>query len=283
MDYKPQLTGLFGTPVAENPSVVMLEAGFHALNLNWRYITMEVQPENLGAAVGGLRAMGFAGINCTVPHKVAVIQYLDDVSPDARLMGAVNTVRREGDRLTGENTDGKGFLRALREDGGVDPTGKRFVVLGAGGAARAMTVELALAGAAEIIIVNRTAARALPLVNLLNENTPVRAGYVPWEETYTIPPETDVVVNTTSIVLYPDPNKPDIDYDTIMPAMVVCDIIPTPPQTRFLDLAAARGAKTLDGLGMLVYQGAIGFKLWTGHDAPVDVMRNALAEAFGVK
>lgn len=106
--------------------------------------------------------------------------------------------------------------------------------------------------------------RALPLVNLLNENTPVRAGYVPWEETYAIPPETDVVVNTTSIGLYPDPNKPDIDYDTIMPAMVVCDIIPNPPQTGASWIWVC-GAKTLDGLGMLVYQGAIGFKLWTGH------------------
>ncbi len=282
MNYKPNLTGLFGTPVAENPSVVMLEAAFHALELNWRYITMEVQPRDLGAAVAGLRAMGYSGVNCTVPHKVEVIQYLDDVSPDARLMGAVNTVRREGDRLIGENTDGKGFLRALRDDGGVDPAGKRFVVLGAGGASRAMTVELALAGAAELIIVNRTAARALPLVDLLNNETPTHAVYVPWEQTYAIPPETDVVVNTTSIGLYPDPTKPDIDYATILPSMVVCDIIPNPPQTRFLDEAAARGAKTLDGLGMLVYQGAIGFKMWTGHDAPIDVMRQALADAFGV-
>ena len=283
MDYKPQLTGLFGTPVAENPSVVMLEAGFRALDLNWRYVTMEVQPENLGAAVGGLRAMGFSGINCTVPHKVAVIQYLDDVSADARLMGAVNTVRREGDRLIGENTDGKGFLRALREDGGVDPAGKRFVVLGAGGAARAMTVELALAGAAELVIVNRTPARALPLVDLLNDKTPTHATFVPWAATYPIPAETDVVVNTTSIGLFPDPNMPNVDYTTIQPHMVVCDIIPNPPQTRFLDEAAARGAKTLDGLGMLVYQGAIGFKMWTGHDAPVDAMWRALADVFGVK
>lgn len=283
MDYKPSLTGLFGTPVAENPSVVMLEAAFHALDLNWRYITMEVMPADLGAAVGGLRAMGFSGINCTVPHKVEVIQYLDEVSPDAALMGAVNTVRREGDRLIGENTDGKGFLRALREDGGVDPAGKRFVVLGAGGAARAMTVELALAGAAEQIIVNRTPARAQPLVDLLNQKTPTHATYVPWDVTFAIPADTDVIVNTTSIGLFPDPNKPDIDYATITSSMVVCDIIPNPPQTRFLDEAAARGAKTLDGLGMLVYQGAIGFKMWTGRDAPIDVMWRALADAFGIE
>lgn len=284
MNYKAELTGVLGHPVAENPTVVMQEAAFRALDLNWRYLNLEVLPEDLGAAVAGLRAMNFAGINCTIPHKVEVIQYLDDVAPDARLMGAVNTVRREGNRLIGENTDGKGFLRALRDDAGVDPAGKRFVVLGAGGAARAITVELALAGAAEIVIVNRTPSRALPLVELLNQNTPTRATFVAWEGAYAIPTGTDVLVNTTSIGLYPDVDaQPDVDYATIRPGMVVCDVIPNPPQTPFLRAAAARGARTLDGLGMLVYQGAIGFKMWTGHDAPVEVMRRALADVFGVQ
>lgn len=284
MDYKAELTGVIGHPVAENPTVLMQEAAFRALGLNWRYLNIEVLPEDLGAAVAGLRAMNFAGINCTIPHKVAVIQYLDDVAPDARLMGAVNTVRREGSRLIGENTDGKGFLRALRDDAGVDPTGKRFVALGAGGAARAVTVELALAGAAEITVVNRTPSRALPLVDLLNQKTPTRATFVPWDRTYAIPEGTDVLVNTTSIGLYPDVDaQPDVDYATIQPGMVVCDVIPNPPQTPFLRAAAARGVRTLDGLGMLVYQGAIGFRMWTGHDAPVDVMRRALGDVFGVQ
>jgi shikimate dehydrogenase len=210
-----------------------------------------------------------------------VLKYLDEVAPDAQLMGAVNTVRREGQRLIGENTDGKGFLRSLREDAHVDPQGKKVVVLGAGGAARAMTVELALAGAAHLTIINRSPKRGQELVALLNEKTPVKAEFVPWDKTYTVPPDTDVVANATSIGLFPNINdKPDLDYNAITARMTVCDVIPNPPNTPFLKEAAARGAKTLDGLGMLVYQGAIGFKMWTGLDAPVAVMREALAKAF---
>jgi len=282
-NYKAELVGVFGSPVAENPTGVMQEAGFAALGLNWRYLTMEVRREDLAAAVQGMRAMNFAGINCTIPHKVAVLQYLDEVSPDARLMGAVNTVRRDGDRLIGENTDGKGFLRALHDDAEVDPQGKRVVVLGAGGAARAVCVELALAGARSIEVVNRTPQRGQELVSLLNEHTPVNATFVTWMSGMRIAEDTDLLVNCTSIGLFPDVDGiPDIDTRAIAPHMVVCDVIPNPPHTPLLRVAAARGAKTIDGLGMLVYQGAIAFKMWTGCDAPVDVMKTALAAEFGL-
>lgn len=280
-NYKAELVGVFGHPVAENPTIVMQEAAFQAMSLNWRYLTIEVHPEHLADAFKGLRAMNFQGINLTIPHKVEVLKYLDEVAPDARLMGAVNTVRREGQRLIGENTDGKGFLRSLREDAHVDPQGKKVVVLGAGGAARAMTVELALAGAAHLTIVNRSPQRGQELVALLNEKTPTQAEFVPWDKTYAVPPDTDVLANATSIGLFPNINdKPDLDYKTITAQMTVCDVIPNPPNTPFLQEAAARGARILDGLGMLVYQGAIGFKMWTGLDAPVTVMREALAKAF---
>lgn len=280
-DYKAELVGVFGHPVAENPTIVMQEAAFEALALNWRYLTVEVYPQDLADAFKGLRAMNFKGINLTIPHKVEVLKYLDEVAEDARLMGAVNTVRREGNSLIGENTDGKGFLRSLRQDAGVNPAGKHVVVLGAGGAARAITVELALAGAARLTIVNRSAERGQELAALLNAQTPARAEFVPWDKPYALPPDTDVLVNATSIGLFPDVNaRPDIDYTTITPRMVVCDVIPNPPRTPFLREAETRGAKTLDGLGMLVYQGAIGFKMWTGLDAPVAVMRQALASAF---
>jgi shikimate dehydrogenase len=228
--------------------------------------------------------MNFQGINLTIPHKVEVLKYLDEVSPDAALMGAVNTVRRAGDRLIGENTDGKGFLRSLRdaERAGLDPAGKRVVVLGAGGAARAVTVELALAGAAHITLVNRTPGRGQELAGLLNQKTPVQADFVPWEGPYTLPANTDVLVNATSIGLYPHVNdRPDLDYDSIRRGMTACDVIPNPPRTPFLKEAEARGARTLDGLGMLVYQGAIAFQMWTGVAAPIDVMRRALEEVFG--
>jgi shikimate dehydrogenase len=281
-NYKAELVGVFGHPVSENPTVVMHEAAFAELGLNWRYLTIEVYPQDLEAAMKGVRAFNMRGINLTIPHKVAVLPFLDEVRPAAALMGAVNTVVRVGDRLVGENTDGKGFMTALTKDAGVDPKGKRVVVLGAGGAARSITVELALAGAERLTVVNRSSSRGQELVALLNSRTPVTAEFAPWPGAYAIPAGTDILVNATSIGLFPNVNdKPDIAYDSIAPGMVVCDVIHT-PMTPFLEEAGRRGAQTLDGLGMLVYQGAIGFKLWTGLDAPVKVMYDALARAFGL-
>lgn len=280
-NYRQELTGVFGYPVDENPTVVMIEAGFDALDLPWRYLNLKVPPANLATAVQGLRAMGFRGINLTIPHKCEVIQYLDEVADDARIMGAVNTVYIKDDRLIGANTDGKGFLRALSDDAQLNPAGKKFMVLGAGGAARAITVELALAGAAEIVIVNRSEARGQELVALLLKHSGAKASYQAWTDNLSVPETIDVLVNATSIGLYPDvTDRPSLNYETIRPGMVVCDVIPNPPQTRFLDATRERGAVTLDGLGMLVYQGAIAFKLWTGMDAPVDVMKKALAAEF---
>jgi shikimate dehydrogenase len=281
--YLSQLVGVFGHPVAENPTIVMQEAAFRALGLNWRYLNIEVKPEDLAAAMQGVRAMNFAGINCTIPHKVAVLEYLDEIAADAQLMGAVNTVHRKGERLVGENTDGKGFMQSLRVDAQADVRGRQAVVLGAGGAARAIAVELALNGASHITVLNRDAGRGMELESLLNEATPTQARFVHWRKPFAIPEGTDFVVNATSIGLHPNTHdRPDLEYDSIKPSMIVCDVIPNPPRTPFLREAEARGARTLDGLGMLVYQGAVGFKLWTGQDAPVQVMRQALANVFGV-
>ncbi|HUT65606.1 MAG TPA: shikimate dehydrogenase [Spirochaetota bacterium] len=277
VSYKAELVGIFGYPVAENPSVIMQEAGFRALGLNWRYLTIEVYEEDLADAMKGLRAYNMRGVNLTMPHKVAVLKYLDDIAPDAMIMGAVNTVVRKGKRLIGENTDGKGFLASLRKDLGTDPLGKRVVVFGAGGAARAITVELALAGAAHIVVINRTKKRGETLVGILTDNTKTESVYVPWEKTYELSSDTDIVVNATSIGFFPVVSaKPDIDYETITNRMIVCDVVPNPPYTPFLREAEKRGARMLDGQGMVVYQGAIGFELWTGHEAPVDVMKKAL-------
>lgn len=281
-NYKAELVGVFGHPVAENPTVVMHEAAYAELGLNWRYLTIEVLPGDLAAAMAGLRAFNMRGINLTIPHKVAVLPHLDEVKPTAALMGAVNTVVRDGDRLVGENTDGKGFMTALTGDAKFDPPGKSVVVLGAGGAARAITVELALAGAERMTVVNRSPERGRELVALLNSRTPVKAEFAPWTGVHEIPAGTDLLVNATSIGLFPNVHdRPEIAYESIGPGMVVCDVIHT-PTTPFLDEARRRGAQTVDGLGMLVYQGAIGFKLWTGLDAPVKVMYDALAKAFGL-
>jgi shikimate dehydrogenase len=281
-EYLSELVGVFGYPVAENPTIVMQEAAFRAKGLNWRYLNIEVRPEQLADAVTGLRAFNMRGINLTIPHKVAVIPYLDELSPEAELMGAVNTVVARDGKLIGNNTDGKGFLYSVREDARVDPAGKRVVFLGAGGAARAMAVELALAGVAHITIVNRSPARGASLVQLLNEKTPVQAEFVQWQDDYIIPPEADILVNATSIGLFPDVDAmPKVDTNTLRPDLLVCDVIPNPPRTPFLRAAEGRGARILDGLGMLVGQGAIGFEMWTGMEAPVDVMRQALEEVFG--
>jgi shikimate dehydrogenase len=281
MNLRHELTGAFGDPIDENPTGIMMEPAFAAAGLNWRYQLLHVRPGDLAAAVAGVHALGFRGFNCTLPHKTAVLQYLDRVAPDAALMGAVNTVRGEGDVWIGENTDGKGFLRSVREDAGVDPGGKWVVVLGAGGAARAMTVELALAGAANIVVVNRSTERGAELVKLLNGETRAKAQFVPWMDAYRIPHGTDIVINATSIGLYPDVTAlPNVDMATITPHQLVCDVIPNPPQTLFLNQAAARGAATLNGLGMLVYQGAIAFKLWTGVEPDTGVMKAALEKYF---
>lgn len=280
--YQAELVGVFGFPVAENPTIVMQEAAFRACDLNWRYLTIEVRPEQLAEAVRGLRAFNMAGINLTIPHKVAVIPYLDALSPEAQVIGAVNTVVRTGNRLIGHNTDGKGFVSSLRQDAGLDPAGLRVVFLGAGGAARAMSVEMALAGASYISIVNRSAGRGQELARLLNERTPAQAAFAPWQGRYAVPAETDILVNATSIGLFPAVDAlPEIDLNSLRPDLWVCDVIPNPPHTAFLKAAEAHGARTLDGLGMLVGQGAIAFEMWTGVPAPVQVMRQALAEVFG--
>ncbi len=282
--YRQELVGVFGFPVDENPTVVMMDAAFQSLGLPWRYLTLKVSPADLANGIQGIRAMGFRGLNLTIPHKVEVLQYLDDVNADARIMGAVNTIYREGDRLIGANTDGKGFLKALRDDAHMDPAGRKFMILGAGGAARSISVELALAGAAEVEIVNRNETRARELVDLLSRNTNVRASYRVWDGKVSIPEAIDGLVNATSIGLYPNVEElPALNFETIRSGMVVCDVIPNPPRTGLVREAEARGAVTLDGLGMLVYQGAIAFKLWTGMDAPVEVMKQSLLVEFGVQ
>jgi shikimate dehydrogenase len=281
--FQAELVACLGQPVAENPTGAMQEAAFHALGLNWRYLTIEVPPANLKDAMTGVRALGFRGLNLTIPHKVAVMQYLDEVSPDAAIVGAVNTVRREGDRLIGENTDGKGFLRGVRVDAGMDPDGKRVAVLGAGGAARAIATELALARASEIVVVNRSASRAEPMMRDLRAATSCSVHFHEWRGIWRVPREIDLLVNATSIGLFPDVDAmPPVDLADARADLLIADVVFNPPETRLLAAARRQGLRTLDGLSMLVYQGVIGFQMWTGQDPPEQVMKQALAKALGV-
>ena len=210
------LTGSFASPAAENPTVVMIEAAYRHHGVDARYINCDVAPAALGDAVRGARAMGWAGFNCSLPHKVAVIEHLDGLADSAAVIGAVNcAVRRDG-RYIGENTDGQGFLAALKTV--VDPAGQSVVIFGAGGAARACAVETALAGAAEITIVNRDPDRGAELVALLNERTPAQAELVVWDGTYRVPERAGVLVNATSIGLFPDVDAElDLDPETLRP------------------------------------------------------------------
>ena len=278
--FQSELCSLFGQPVAENPTVVMIEAAFRDLGLDWRYLTIEVAPERLADAVRGFRAMNFRGGNCTLPHKVAVVAHLDELSPSARLIGAVNCIVRRGELLVGENTDGKGFLQSVQALGLV--AGKKVTVLGAGGAARAVAVELLQAGVAGINLVNRSQSRGHDLHAHLERHFPGLVKLASWEVDYAVPADCDILINATSIGLYPEVEaRVPIVEDTLRPGLLVCDIIPNPPRTRLLRVAEARGCRTLDGLGMLVNQGVIGVRLWTGQDPNSDVMRRALEEVFG--
>ena len=265
-----------GQPVAGNPTQYMMEQAFAAAGLDWRYLTLEVPPEKLADAMKGLRALGFRGANFTIPHKVAVIQHLDELSPAAELMGAVNCVNRVGEKLVGENTDGKGFVQSLR--GIDDPAGKRVVILGAGGAARAIAVELGLSGAAHVTIVNRQAARGEELANLLKERVKTAAEYVPLQDEYQIPAEADIFINATSIGLGNASARVPVAVASLRPGLIVADVIFNPPETWLIRTAAVRGCKALDGLGMLVNQAVIAFKIWTGIDPDAGVMREALEE-----
>jgi shikimate dehydrogenase len=273
------LTGSFATPAAENPTVAMVEAAYRHHGIDARYVNCEVAPDALGDAVRGARAMGWAGFNCSIPHKVAVIEHLDGLGDSAAVIGAVNcAVRRDG-RYVGENTDGAGFLEALRQV--ADPAGRTLVVLGAGGAARAIAVEAALAGAAAITIVNRDRRRGAELVAVLRKATPTRAELVVWDGPYRVPADADILVNATSVGLFPDVDaRLDLDPDGLRPGMVVADVIPNPPRTRLIREAEARGCVVLDGLGMLVNQGAIAIRHWTGIDPDPAVMRQTLAGIF---
>lgn len=279
-NYRAELTGVFGDPVDDNPTGVVEEAAFTAKNLNYRYLTIKVLPEDLGKAMDSVKIFDMKGINLTMPHKIKVLPYLDELSPAAEIIGAVNTVIQKEGRLFGENTDGKGFVTALKNSGETLDK-KNVTILGAGGAARAIAVECALNGAAHINIINRSIEKGEELASLIQMKTDSSAKYLNWKNNMEIPSDTDILINATSIGFSPNvTDKPDIDYTTITPEMCVCDVIFNPAETIFLKSAAENGAKTITGLGMLVQQAALNFTLWTGVEAPVDVMEDALKKEF---
>lgn len=280
--YREELVGVFGDPIDENPTVVVAQTAFADLKIPYRYVTIHVKEGELQAALRGLTAMNFKGIHLTIPHKVEALKYLDSISEEAAIMGAVNTVINQNGRLRGENTDGKGFMKSL-QNAEISVKGKKVVMLGAGGAARAIAVELCRAGIGELVIVNRSEQRGEALVNTIKENFSLNVSYLKWDHTVSVDADTDFLVNTTNIGLYPDVDaKPNIAFDSLLPSMVVCDVIPNHPHTQLLKEAEKRGLKTIDGLGMLINQCVESIYYWTGKVADADKMRDALAKEYGI-
>ena len=236
MSLLPALTGSFSTPAAGNPTVAIMEAAYHHHDIDARYLNCDVAAEHLGDAVRGATAMGWIGFNCSLPHKVAVIELMDELADSARLIGAVNCAIRSNGRWIGANTDGQGFLASLRSV--AEPAGQRALILGAGGAARAIAVELALAGASEIWVANRNVSKASEIANLVSSATSSACSAIEWPADLSVPESATLVVNATSLGL-PGSGEVRLDFDSIPAGLVVCDVIPNPPDTPFPAAGAA--------------------------------------------
>jgi shikimate dehydrogenase len=276
------LVGVIGWPVKHSLSPAMHNAAFAELGLDWVYVPLPVYPDHVAEAVRGLRALGFAGANVTVPHKQAVLAQLDEVSRAAQVIGAVNTIVVREESLYGDNTDAAGFIASLRETG-FDPAGTYCVLLGAGGAARAVAHALADAGALQVGIYNRSIGRAQALCrDLAKFHSNVRFEPASLSDVSAIGEDTDLVVNATSLGMWPDTDASPWPGELAIPGhLTVCDLVYNPQETLFLTQARAAGAETVYGLGMLVYQGAAALEMWTGRPAPVETMREACLESLG--
>ncbi|GAW94123.1 shikimate dehydrogenase [Calderihabitans maritimus] len=281
VDGKTKVVGLFGWPVEHSWSPLIHNAAFKAAGLNYVYVPFAVPPEKIAQALCSLPALNIRGINVTIPHKETVMNYLDWISPEAQMIGAVNTVVVEEDgKLKGYNTDGEGFMDSLREEAGIDPRGLTFTLLGAGGACRAVAVSLALKGARKINIANRTVSRAEAIVEIINRSTSARAQAFSLSERELTAAleESQVLVNTTPVGMYPrDKEPPLINPDLLRRTLLVCDLVYRPRETTLLREAALRGCRTLSGLGMLVAQAARSYRLWTGQEAPAEIMRETVS------
>jgi shikimate dehydrogenase len=270
--------GVFGDPVRHSRSPIMLGRAFREAGINAVYGAFHVAPDRLGEAVRGVRALGMRGINVTIPHKVEVMQYLDEIDETARVIGAVNTIVNRDGILVGYNTDGIGYVRSLKEETGAALKGARILMLGAGGASRGVGYALAKEQPAQLIFANRTEAKAGELAQEFGGA--VDAEGIGWDRIDHIIENADIVINTTPIGMHPNVDALPIDPSRIRPDAVVSDLIYNPLITRLLREAKGSGAKIHGGLGMFVYQGAYAFEYWTGLTAPVAAMRDAVLGTF---
>ena len=268
-----RVCGIIGDPIGHSVSPIMHNAAFKELGLDYIYVPFRVTREDLPCAVKGLRALNIRGVNITIPHKVSIIPILDEVEEFARKIGSVNVVVNNNGRLTGYNTDAPGFLRALQSHG-IEPKEKRVVVLGAGGAARSICFALANGGAS-LTVLNRTKDTLDRFAVGISEITghPIQALELTRENLTEAMNNCDILVNATSVGMYPDIEATLVDRTMIKSHQTVVDIVYNPLKTRLLTEAEKAGARTIGGLDMLVWQGALTFEIWTGKQAPVDIMR----------
>lgn len=278
-----KIVGIFGDPIGHTLSPAMQNAAFERLGLDMAYVPFHVKADgdgDLKKAVEALRAMNFSGVNVTIPHKESVMKYLDEADDCAQEIGAVNTVVNRDGRLFGFNTDGPGYLKSLKEETGFSPKGKNAIILGAGGAARSIVHAFVKGGAKKMVIANRTVERAEALAReFSSRNIKIEAASLDKEALERYAPETDLLVNTTSLGMMGrgDLNLP---FGELPKYAVVSDIVYRPLMTELLKAAKRYRLKTHGGLGMLIHQGAIGFELWTGKKAPIEVMRKAALKAL---
>ena len=276
---KTKVCGVIGDPIEHTMSPVMHNAAFRKLGMDYVYLPFRVKKEELDKAVAGMRALNIRGLNVTLPHKVAIIPFLDKLDSLAERIGAINTIVNDGGVLTGYNTDAAGFLQVLLENG-VNPEGKKIVVLGAGGASKGICFILGERGA-HLAILNRRLARAEDLARQISPifKSEVEALALNEKSLATALEKADILVNTTSVGMIPDINETPVPAKLLKPGLIVFDIVYNPVRTRLLKEAEAAGALTLGGLDMLVWQGALAFEKWTGQQAPLALMK---AEAVKV-
>jgi shikimate dehydrogenase len=277
---KTQIFGLMGCPVEHTLSPAMHNAAFEALGMEAVYVPFPVRPEDLGKATMALRALNISGVNVTLPHKGAVIEFLDDLDAVAKQVGAVNVVVQRNGKLYGHNTDGPGFMLSLRKDGHFDPAGKKVVVLGAGGAASAVVMSLAGAGVRRLVIANRTKTRAESLakrVNRFYEREVIPVALDEARALYWLIKESDLLVNATSVGLGKG-DRLKLNLNSLHPNLFVFDCVVR--ETALVKAARRKGLKALNGVGMLVSQGARSFEIFTQKRAPFRVMRNAVDQAL---
>ncbi|MFF2017380.1 shikimate dehydrogenase [Paenibacillus sp. NPDC058177] len=273
------LLGVMGDPIGHSKSPLMHGAALKAMGIPGAYVPLHVKPEDLGEAVHAIRTLGFRGVNVTIPHKVAVMEYLDRLDESALAIGAVNTIVNDDGVLTGYNTDGIGYVRSLKAEAISDLSGARIMVIGAGGAARGIVAALLQEAPASIVIANRTADKAQDLAAEWSGSGSLTG--ISLDDMGKHLKDIDVLINTTSVGMYPHIDGLPVNPALLHPGMVVSDLIYNPLHTRLLTESLERGCIIHGGLGMFVYQGAYALEYWTRQTAPVDIMRQTIEESLG--